>query len=371
MKTTLYRVSKEGKMLTTVVQAEDKGTHWWLWKETGQKDGQKIVHAPDVIHEGKVNRTVGEQVRLQFDSIVNKLKDKGYKETEAEAIANKGTDASGVPKPMLALDPKKKGADFWTANGWMVSRKIDGGRCLIGWADGEIIAISRQGKDYSVSARFIIQELADYGVFNKMKDGEFLDGELYIHGRSLQSISGLMRKQEPMDEHGTLQYHIYDLLASGEFEHRHYRIHCDLFDGVSGDKFKLVSHKPAKTYEEIKALHDQFVMEGYEGAIARNVTSEYLVGGRDARMVKIKAFQDAEYRIIGFEEGKRGLVDLVYILDAGDKGTFNAKPMGAEGCELKTVPQKFVGEMATIRFFNFTDRGVPFLPVLSSIRNYE
>ncbi len=371
MKTILYRLSKENKMLMTTVQAKEDGDHWKLWKETGQKDGAKIVHAPDIIYDGKVNRTTEEQVKLQFDSIVNKLKDKGYKLTEQEATENKGTDASGVPKPMLCLDPKKKGSEFWTANEWMVSRKIDGGRCLIGMMDDEVVAISRQGKDYSVSARFIIQELASYGVFNKLNDGEFLDGELYIHGRSLQSISGLMRKQEPMDEHQALQYHIYDLLAKGDFKYRHYRIHCDLFDGVHGESFKLVSHKPAKTYEEIKALHDEFVMEGYEGAIARNVTSEYLVGGRDARMVKIKAFQDAEYKIIGYEEGKRGLVDLTYTMDAGDKGTFNAKPMGVEGCELKTQPEKFVGEMATIRFFNFTERGVPFLPVLTSIRNYE
>ena len=371
MKKQLYRLNKEGKMLVALVQAEFKDPNWLLWKVTGQKDGAKITHAPDIINDGKASRTLEEQARLQFDSIISKLKDKGYKDTEEEAVKNRGTDASGVPKPMLALDPKKKGLSFWTENEWMVSRKIDGGRCLIGWSDGEIVAISRQGKDYGVSARFIIEELASFGVFNGMRDGEFLDGELYIHGRSLQSISGLIRKQEPMEEHGTLQYHIYDLLASGDFKRRHYRIHAELFDGVQGERFKLVSHKPANTYDEIKDMHDQFVMEGYEGAIARNVTSEYLVGGRDARMVKIKAFQDAEYKVIGYEEGKRGLIDLTYIMDAGDKGTFNAKPMGEEGCELKTNPEKFIGKMATIRYFNFTERGVPFLPVLTSIRDYE
>jgi len=371
MRKELYRVSKEGKMLVTLVQAEFKDPYWRLWKETGQKDGAKITHAPDVILEGKVNRTLEEQVKLQFDSIVNKLKDKGYKDTEQEAIANKGTDASGVPKPMLALDPKKKDDSFWTANAWMVSRKLDGGRCLIGWSDGEVIAISRQGKDYSVSARFIIEELAGWGIFNKMKDGEFLDGELYIHGRPLQSISGLIRKQEPMDEHEHLEYHIYDLLAVGKFKDRHYRLTADMFDGVPNGKVVKVWHTEANTYDEIKALHDQFVMEGYEGAIARNVDSDYLVGGRDKRMVKIKAFQDAEYKIIGYEEGKRGLVDLTYTMDAGKNGTFSAKPMGEEGCELKTKPEQFIGKMANIRYFNLTERGVPFLPVLTSIRDYE
>lgn len=371
MKTTLYKLSKEGVMLTSVIFAEQKSDHWEIWKETGQKDGAKITHSPDIIKEGKVKRTIEEQVKLQYDSIINKLKDKGYKETEQEAIDNKGTDASGVPKPMLALDPKKLDASFYLKNQWLVSRKIDGGRCLIGKVDGEVVAISRQGKDYSVSARFIIQELAYHGVFDKMGDDEFLDGELYIHGRSLQSISGLMRKQEPMDEHEELTYQVYDMVIEGPFNERLPRLGSLLADVHEKGRIALLMHTPADTYDQIKALHDKFVMEGYEGAIARNAEAEYLSGGRDKRMVKIKAFQDAEYKIVGFEEGKRGLVDLTYTMDAGDKGQFSAKPMGVEGCELKSVPEKFVGQMATIRFFNFTERGVPFLPVLTSIRNYE
>lgn len=371
MKTTLYKLNKEGVMLTSVVNAEQKGDHWEIWKETGQKEGKKIVHSPDIIHEGKVNRTVAEQVQLQYDSLINKLLDKGYKRSEQEAQDSRGTDASGVPKPMLALDPKKLDASFYLKSMWLVSRKIDGGRCLIGKVDGEVVAISRQGKDYSVSARFIIQELTDAGVFDKMDDDEFLDGELYVHGRSLQSISGLMRKQEPMKEHEELTYQVYDMVAEGQFGARMLRVGFLLQDIHEKGRIALLMHTPASTYDEIKMLHDKFVMEGYEGAIARNAEAEYLSGGRDKRMVKIKAFQDGEYKIIGFEEGKRGLVDLTYTMDAGDKGTFSAKPMGVEGCELKTTPEKFIGKMATIRFFNFTERGVPFLPVLSSIRDYE
>lgn len=195
MEKTLYKLSKEDKMLVSIIRAENKGAHWELWKETGQRDGQKVVHAPDIIEEGKAKRTLEQQVKLQFDSLVNKNKDKGYKETEEEASNSKGTDASGVPKPMLALDPKKQDASFWTKNKWYVSRKLDGVRCLIGKMDGEVLAISRMGKDYSVSARFIIEDLAD--TLAIMADGEFLDGELYVHEKSLQNISGLTRDQKP------------------------------------------------------------------------------------------------------------------------------------------------------------------------------
>lgn len=370
MKTTLYKLNKEGVMLTSVINAEQKGDHWEVWKETGQKEGKKIVHSPDVIKEGKVKRSIEEQVQLQYDSIINKLLDKGYKRSEQEAIDNKGTDASGVPKPMLASPSKGKEEKIFQNADWMVSRKFDGVRCMIGRIGGDVVAISREGKDYSISTRFIIQDLQEHGVFDRMEDGDFLDGEMYIHDRLLQKFSGLMRKQEPMEEHRELQFHVYDMLSDGTFGQRLGLLEGLLADVQDSGRIVIVEHFPAKTYAEIKELHDQFVVEGYEGAIARNVDSEYL-SGRDKRMVKVKAFMDAEYKIIGYKEGKRGLVDLVYVMDAGKNGTFDAKPVGAEGCELKTTPDKFIGKMATIRFAGFTDRGVPYHLNLWAVRDYE
>lgn len=373
MEKTLFKLSKEGKMLVSIIRAEYKGTHWEIWKETGQKDGVKIIHAPDIVKEGKAKRTLEEQVELQYNSIINKLKDKGYKDTEEEAQTNKGTDASGLPKPMLALDAKKQDPSFWTRNKWYISRKLDGVRCLIGKLDGKALAISRSGKDYSVSARYILEDLKE--TLEVMADGEFLDGELYVHGKSLQTISGLTRDQKMTDEHADLQYHVYDVLTDGAVDFRVQKLVDYLRVSKDADKewtrIRMVTHHMVETYEQIKELHDLFVSEGYEGAIARNAEAEYLVGGRDKRMVKVKEFQDAEYRIIGHKEGKRGLVDLVYILDLGNGGTFDAKPMGVEGCELKTVPEKFHGKMATIRYFQLTDSGVPMFPVLTSIRDYE
>ncbi len=161
-------------MLTCAIFAEQKGDHWEIWKETGQKDGKKIVHAPDVIKQGKAKRTLEQQVQLQYDSIINKQLDKGYKRTEQEALDNKGTDALGVPKPMLAAPSKDKEDTIFQNVKWKVSRKFDGVRCLIGKFNGEILALSRQGKDYSVGARFIIEDLRDAGVFDRMQEGGIL-----------------------------------------------------------------------------------------------------------------------------------------------------------------------------------------------------
>lgn len=357
-------------MLTSVIHAEQKGDIWEIWKETGQKDGKKIIHSPDVIKQGKAKRTLKEQVDLQYNSIINKLLDKGYKRTEEEANENRGTDASGVPKPMLAAPSKGKESVIFQNVDWKVSRKFDGVRCLIGKLNGKVMALSREGKSYDVGARFVIEDLHVAGTFDRMMDGDFLDGEMYIHDRLLQTFSGLMRKQDPMEEHRELQYHVYDMLTTGSFNERLAFLRTVLKDAAKDGRIRMVEHFDAYSYEEVKKLHDQFVEEGYEGAIARNAASEYL-SGRDKRMVKVKAFQDAEYTIIGYKEGKRGLVDLVYVMDAGDKGEFDAKPVGEETCELKTLPEKFIGKKATIRFSSFTDRGVPSHGVLTVVRDYE
>ncbi len=192
---------------------------------------------------------------------------------------------------------------------------------------------------------------------------------MYIHDRLLQTFSGLMRTQDPVDEHRDLRYHVYDMIKAGPFEKR-LEFLGELITSTSLERIFMVEHYDADTYDVVKELHDRFVEEGYEGAIARNVESEYL-SGRDKRMVKVKAFQDAEYKIISYKEGKRGLVDLVYVMDAGEQGEFDAKPVGAEDCELKTMPEKFIGKIATIRFSSFTNRGVPSHGVMTTIRDYE
>ena len=366
-KTTLYRLSKEGKMLVSHINAEmiDGACH--IWKETGQKDGALIKHSPDIVDKGKASRTLEEQAFLQFNSIINKLKDKGYKDTEQEAKDNRGTDASGVVKPMLALDPKKKDKSFFDKH-WLVSRKYDGVRCMIGKSNGEIIAVSRAGKDYSISARFIIEKIKP--AFDNVEDGTFFDGELYVHEKSLQEISGLVRTQDPVAEHGELQFQIYDIVCDKNAKDRIEYLAKIMYPFI-GKEISLCEHVNAYSWDEIKALHDEYVSDGYEGAIGRDAGGMYLLGGRDARMVKIKVFQDAEYKIIGYEEGKRGMIDGVYVMDAGANGTFKSKPVGPENCDLKTLPEQFIGKMATIRFFNLTDDGVPFCGTLKAVRDYE
>jgi hypothetical protein len=89
---------------------------------SGLIDG-KLVTSPDlIVSEGKVKRNLDEQLTLEFNSLVKKYLDKGYKDVESlgtglnkeelEKILPKvRTDNNGNLKPMLCkvldLDNKK------------------------------------------------------------------------------------------------------------------------------------------------------------------------------------------------------------------------------------------------------------------------
>ena len=55
-------------------------------------------------------------------------------------------------------------------------------------------------------------------------------------------------------------------------------------------------------YEEIKRIHDNYVTQGYEGAMLKALNESYCFG-RDWSVMKFKAFFDADVPIIGYKEG--------------------------------------------------------------------
>jgi len=85
--------------------------------------GGKFIEQPTLeITKGKVKRTIEEQAELEYNSIIKKYLDKGYKKVESLGITElteetieqylplKNTDQKGMKKPMLCkvLDKNNK-----------------------------------------------------------------------------------------------------------------------------------------------------------------------------------------------------------------------------------------------------------------------
>ena len=170
----------------------------------------------------------------------------------------------------------------------------------------------------------------------------FVDGELYLHGKSLNWISGQVRKE---GDEGTLEYWIYDCffpaaIASGyQMSSKYRQAYLDmLFESVNLKYVKRVTNYKVNKLSDIYKYRDEFLAEGYEGAIVRKDWAGYTYGNNNyhsSNLVKVKPIYDAEFKVVGFTQGTKGKdvgaliwiceVDTEHMINPGDK-TFHVVP---------------------------------------------
>lgn len=397
-----YLISKDSKGKIRVVNISydwDKDLNGYVIRRFTSQYGGKITTQPIILVDkgkgiGKARRTVSEQAKLEYDSRVNKYMDKGYKKLpksidlytkeELDALLpEETTDSEGNLKPMLAKDFHDVATSVLEKQWWYASRKIDGVRCLMFVKDGEIHTSSRGGKNYDNSTYHITcnPKLKKFMLDNPTL---ILDGELYIHGYSLQTLSGLARLKKETDKCDELQYYIYDVVDTNKTFEERLKILDHIKDELQLDfepnktfedgdlQIQMVPHVKVEGWVQIKKTHDSYVKEGFEGAVIRRPDKKYGVNKRTNDMVKVKEYQDGEFKIIGFSEGLRP-EDMVFVCVTEDGKEFEAKPIGPRELKHEYLERmsEIVGKMATVKYFSFSDGGTPTQPVLKCIRDYE
>lgn len=133
----------------------------------------------------------------------------------------------------------------------------------------------------------------------------------------------------------------------------------------------LVETAVCDSDEQIMAYHEKNLQGNYEGSMIRN-DGPYEFGKRSYHLQKLKAFVDAEYPIVGAEEG-RGK-------DAGTIGAFLCQTL--DGKPFKTRlkatyahrkflfenPQEWQDMLLTVKFQNLTQDGIPRFPIGKGLR---
>lgn len=393
-----YLVSRDskGKIRVACVSFEwdDEQHGFVISRLTGQLGG-KMTEQPDIlVQRGKAKRTVTEQTQLEFNALVRKYTDKGYKAIENdpstysedelnEIIGEEKTDTNGFMKHMLAKQADQvSDATINKIPYWYASRKIDGVRCSFYYADGEVHTASRGGKNYDYST-WQIREHPRLVEFLKRYPKIILDGELYKHGKSLQQISGAARMEKTAKGNDWLEYYIYDVMLPTTFEQRLKVLNAikktlELDFNPSREwkpnelRVQMVPHEKVSGKDNILALHDKYVSEGWEGCVVRNPNGSYKFGGRGSEMVKFKLYKESEFIITGISEGLRD-EDMCFTLETSDGIPFKAKPMGSRDIkdQYRKDLNQLIGRMATVKYFYLSDEGTPLQPVLKSIRDYE
>ena len=394
--------SSTGKFRFAVVffdeEWDDIEKGFLIIREYGQVRG-KTTTAPKIwIKRGLAGRTHREQATLKFNSLVKEYLDKGYisvdkhpneySDEELNSLFGEvKTNQAGVIKPQLAKQSDKVTNRKIFDKEWLISRKLDGTKALFYYRDDEIHTASRGGETYDYST----EHLRTYSPLIKFFEEHpsiTLDGELFKRGKDLASISGAVRMEKNAYDCDWLEYWIYDcydadnpdMIAEDRYdflvtelsnkqEIPMYMIPAD--DEVE-TPVRLLYHEYVSGWDNMKKFHDQWVAEGFEGAILTDPSKAYKIGARCNNLLKIKEFQDFEFKITGISEGLRE-EDLCFTLETEDGKPFKAKPMGSR--ELKQYYREnidnIVGKMATVKFFYYSADGIPLLPVVKCIRNYE
>ena len=263
---------------------------------------------------------------------------------------------------------------------WYISKKVDGVRNLFYWDGKQIQSASRGGGNYNYATTHI-RTNPKFIEFFKQHPNIQIDGELFIFGKSLQNLSGCARLEDgPLPF--KLQYYIYDIVDTEKTFEERYKILQEIqkelnlgFDPEKtfGDDELMVQMLPQiKIPNDEKImwkLHDQYVSEGWEGAVLRDPNKKYNPGARD--MIKLKSRLDSEFKTIGIELGLRGIEDMVFVMETVDGKQFKAKPMGSR--EVKNdlyanFESQIKGRPATCTYFYLSDDGVPLQPVWKAVR---
>lgn len=381
---TLFKRTKNGSVQSWKVVVENN-TFYTIEGLVGGKLSTSLPTVCNCLNIGKANETTEEQqAQKEAEAKFKKKQENGYTPNidDIDMVAE-----NHFFEPMLCKTYEE--TDKVDSNGKIVKKtvidfsgrifsqpKLDGIRCVCK-KEG---MFSRQGKPI-VSAPHIFEALKP--LFEKNPDLIF-DGELYTnkYKNDFNAIISLCKKSKPTQADleasaKSIEYWVYDLPSCEEvFWRRNEMLNAELECLASCVScIKIVDTIEVHGQEQLDALYGKYVgEEGYEGQIIRY--NEKYENKRTKSILKRKTFTDAEFLIIGMEEGKGNrsqTIGNIWCRDAegkefkaGVKGNFERLR------KLWQDREQLIGKMATIKYFNLTpDAGVPRFGVMKAVRDYE
>lgn len=341
-------------------------------------DGDKIVVTHGVVggqlvtatrtatpkNVGRSNETTAEQQAVLEAQAMHTFKlERKYSLTIVEA-------QDVVPLPMLAKDFAKVKNIQYPVD---VQPKLDGVRAIARWEGDKVVLISRGGKLWTAVPHI------NEALKTILPKGSEFDGEIYLHGKPFQWITSRAKKAH--SDSIDLQYHIYDIpTVDGDdsllWEERITALAsiCTYAQALT-EAIRFVETFSAADAATVRNYHDSVVKRGYEGAIIRLLDGVYEYGHRSSSLLKLKAFDDAEFTIIGARGGEGIETDLVIweCRNNINSLTFETRPKGTheDRRALLVKAGAYHGQPLKVKFFGRTDDGLPRFPVADGIRVAE
>lgn len=226
---------------------------------------------------------------------------------------------------------------------YILQNKYDGVRCIaIKELNGSVKTYSRAGNEFSIPHI----NAALVKIFNRFPAITHLDGEIYQHGKLLEEISGLVKRNDDSQKIG-LWYQIYDIpITNTKMENRMSLL--DLINKFSlgeglGALIKCDTGATIHDKAELEAFYAQSLKNGYEGSVATRNDSFYKTDTRSTLKLKLKPNDTEEYVCVGHYYGSGKCSKMSTLITA----TKEAEALGYASAEVfeafsKTKTQKFI-----------------------------
>jgi len=256
-------------------------------------------------------------------------------------------DAVSGPAATLAMVYR----DDVDPTAYWVSEKLDGVRAL--W-DGRMLRF-RSGQPIAAPQWFL--------------DGlprAALDGELWIGRHSFEQLSGIVRKQHPVDdEWRQVRYMVFEMPeAPGSFTERITRIRAATAGGPPW--LDAVEQFRVADAAALRRRFERVVAAGGEGLMLHRADAQWVAGRSDA-LLKLTPWLDAEARVVAHRPGKGRLQGMLGALEVETPDGRRFR-IGSGFSDAQRRAPPAIGTTVTYRYRELTAKGLPRFPRYLRVR---
>ena len=361
------------KLPTLFILTENKSKKRYWSIELIKKNNKYFISRIYGIIGGTITKPELKEVKslqkgmTEIKALWKKKKESGFEEEHIESKKK-----TNIIKPMGAhkLDNYSHKIIYPAC----VQTKLDGFRCISHISSKEKnnnpIMYSKGMKPFH-HLKHIKDEILH--INELLNNNIYLDGELYEKDIKLHEISSLVMKkhatQENEENMKKISYYIFDMFdinnLTMSFKERYANL-VKIFNKYKFKYIKLVQCHMVSNLDEINSLNNQFLMNGFEGVIVRNMDGIYKFNSKSYDVLRTKEFKKKDFKIIGAKEGtgiQKGAIIWNLQCSINSKKTFWAIPIGTLHNKIKIYKDynknkdKYIGKYAKVKFLEMNKDG--------------
>lgn len=302
-----------------------------------------------------------------YEELIHCIVDKDLKTRAGDKLINKAIP-DHIPEFSVALADKYNPDIVDWKDGWYVSRKIDGARCIAIVDDhGNATFYSRTGKAFD-TLDIVRDGIKALGVTNVVFDGELC----LVDEDGNEDFQGIMKQLKKKDH--TIpnpSYKIFDLITHDEFYskkgeyNRPYSIrYADLIGTMKLNEcpcLTVLDQDKIKNDDHFAEWVAKSTEQKWEGLMLR--ADEPYKGKRSKDLLKYKSFSDDEYEVVDVEMGpfryvkdgqetEETMLSCVTIKHKGYDVRVGSGFSIEQRQEFYCNPCKILGKIITVQYFS-------------------